>query len=249
MSQFDYNGPVPVTDEIIWVGIHDEAASVHCNSYLILDGEEAVLIDPGSIPHFPVVARKIIEVIDPHRISTIVVTHQDPDVCGNLPVMEDVIERSDLIIAAHPTTAWLIKYYGVKSQIVSAEDIGYRIITERGRILEFIPTPYLHSPGAAVLYDHKSHTLFSSDLFGGVDGAGGAAWSLFAPAHYHDLMAPWHQTTMPNNATLKRGMQILGQYHAQRICPQHGSVIDGVDNVQAAIDFLTDLPCGLDILE
>ncbi|MBF0098845.1 MAG: MBL fold metallo-hydrolase [Magnetococcales bacterium] len=232
----------------MWVGVHDEEASLHCNSYLILDGEEAVLIDPGSIPHFPVVARKIIEVIDPKRISTIIVTHQDPDVCGNLPVMEEIIDRSDLIIASHPITTWLIKYYGVKSKLVSTDDIGYRIITEKGRILEFIPTPYLHSPGAVVLFDHRSRTMFSSDLFGAMDEKGGR-WDLFAQENYHDLMQIWHQATMPNHHTLSRGMDILRQYMAKRICPQHGSVIDGASRVRAAIDFLANLQCGLDLLE
>nr|CRH05341.1 Protein of unknown function [Candidatus Magnetococcus massalia] len=248
MQSFDYNGPVPVTDDIIWVGYHDEEASLHCNTYLLLDGDEVILIDPGSIPYFPVIARKIIEVVEPQRISTIIVTHQDPDVCGNLPVMEDVVERSDLIIVAHPTTTWLIKYYGVKSQLVPVDEIGYRVITEKGRILEFIPTPYLHSPGAACVYDHQTRTLFTSDLFGGVDEEGDG-WSLFAPSNYMEMMEPWHQSTMPNNHTLRRGMEILQQYDVARICPQHGSVIEGEERVKQAIALLKELPCGLDLME
>jgi len=56
---------------------------------MMIDEEDVVMFDPGSIPHFPIVMRKVIEVVNPNEISIIVAHHQDPDVCGNLAVIED----------------------------------------------------------------------------------------------------------------------------------------------------------------
>ena len=96
MHTIDYDGPVAITRDIHWVGRHEHGLELHCNPYLLLDDDTAVLIDPGSIPDFPVVMRKIIDLTSPQLISLIVASHQDPDVCSNLAVVEDVIERPDL---------------------------------------------------------------------------------------------------------------------------------------------------------
>ena len=65
----NYDEAIEIADKIHWVGFYDRVANFHCNPYLIIDGDEAVLIDPGSVPHFPIVARKVISLIDPKKIE------------------------------------------------------------------------------------------------------------------------------------------------------------------------------------
>lgn len=71
MIKLDYGSAIAVTREIYWVGFYDEHASLHCNPYLLVDEKDVVLFDPGSIPHFPIVMRKIVETINPSEISVI----------------------------------------------------------------------------------------------------------------------------------------------------------------------------------
>ena len=104
MKRLDYENAIAVTREIYWVGFNDAAAGLHCNPYLLLDGDESIFIDSGSIPDFPKVMRKVIDMTDPDSITHIIAQHQDPDVCGNMAVVEDVIERPDLRIVAHQHT-------------------------------------------------------------------------------------------------------------------------------------------------
>lgn len=240
----DYNDAAAVTREIFWVGFYDKEASLHCNPFLLVDGEEAVLLDPGSIPHFPIIMRKIIETVPVGRISHIVASHQDPDVCGNLPVVEDVIDRSDLKILTHSRTQRLIRHYGLTSEILAVDEMDYEIELRSGRVLEFIPTPYLHAPGAIATYDRATKSLFSSDLFGAVS----KEWSLFADKGFPGSMALFHQEYMPGNAQLRACMEHLETYDIDRILPQHGSVIEG-DQVAEALDFLKLLRCGNDLEE
>ena len=236
MSDFDYDEAIEVTPGIYWIGFHDEIAGLHCNPYLLIDDDEAVLIDPGSIPHFPIVMRKVINTILPSIISTIMVNHQDPDVCGCLPVLEDIIDRDDLIVAGHSICTWLVKHYGIESDLFAVDEHDYRHTLKSGRVLEFAHTPHLHSPGAVVTYDGKTKSLFTGDLF----GAASNNWDLMADGGFPQSMESWHQAVMPSGDHLRIGVSALEKFDVERILPQHGSIIEG-DKVPVAFEFLKNL--------
>ncbi len=243
MKKLDYDNPVAVTDEIFWTGFHDKEASLHCNSYLLIDEDEAVFIDPGSIPHFPIVMRKVLDLIDPDQITTLIAQHQDPDVCGNMMIVEDMIDNPNLKIAAHINTIRLIRHYGIRSEFYAVEENDFRLTLKSGRVLEFVFTPYLHSPGAIATYDPKTKSLFTSDIFAAID----RNWTLFAEDDFLSPMDVFHQQYMPNNAVLKKCMEKLEEMDIDRLIPQHGSILEG-DDVHTAIQHLKHLPCGTDLM-
>ena len=241
----NYNDPIAITRDIFWIGFSDEETKLHCNPYLLVDEADTILIDPGSIPDFPKVMRKVIDRVNPQSISHIIVHHQDPDVCGNLPVTEDIIERDDLKIVANRNTVRLIKHMGLKSEFYRPDEYGYELVLKSGRRLEFMDTPYLHSPGALVTYDVQTKTLFSSDIFGAVS----KEWALF-PDKSDDFlegMKAFHQIYMPNNSILRNTLEkIENRWEIERVLPQHGCVLEG-ENIKKAFDFLKQLPCGVDL--
>ncbi len=240
----DYDNAVPITREIYWVGFYDHESALHCNPYLLIDDRDVVIFDPGSIPHFPIVMRKVIDLVNPRDISVIVASHQDPDVCGNLAVMEDVIGRTDLQIAAHGGTVRLLRHYGLNSEFHILDKNDYQLTLQSGRVLEFIHAPFLHAPGAVMTYDRKSKTLFSGDIFGALSHK----WSLIAGDNFLEPMAEFHRIYMPGKKQLATCMKNLDKYDIQTICPQHGSVLEG-EKVTDAVAFLKNLPCGLDLVE
>ncbi len=244
MRDLDYRNPIAVTRDIHWVGFAEEGSSLHCNPYLMLDKDDVVLFDPGSIPHFHIVMRKIIDTVNPEEISVIVASHQDPDVCGNLAVVEDVIGGEQVRIAAHINTLRLIQHLGLRSKLYPVEQHDFRLELKSGRVLEFIFTPYLHSPGAIATYDAKTRTLFTSDIFGAIS----EKWSLFAEDGWLEAMEPFHQAYMPSNAVLSVCLERFEKMEIERICPQHGSILEG-DQIATAITHLKSLPCGIDLLE
>ncbi len=237
-----YERAILVKDGIHWVGFYDELAHLHCNPYILTDGNEAVFFDPGSLPDFPQIMRKVIEVSDPLDIAYIVVSHQDPDVCGNLAVVEDVIDRSDMKIVGHMNTIRLIQHYGVRSKFYPVEQNEYRLNLRSGRQIEFIFTPFLHSPGAIVAYDAATKSLFTGDIFGAISDH----WALFAEDDYLTPMAAFHQAYMPSNQVLKAGLERLERYEIDQILPQHGSILRG-DQIPKAFEYLKSLPCGVDL--
>jgi flavorubredoxin len=203
MRSVDYNNYVSITRDIAWVGFYDEASHLHCNPYLLIDDDDVVLIDPGSIPHFPIVMRKVIDLSPPEDITLIIAQHQDPDVCGSLPVLEDVISNIDLKIAAHTNSVRLIRHLGVHSSFYAVDKFDFRYELKSGRVLEFLFTPFLHSPGAIATYDRKTRSLFTSDIFGAIS----QNWSLFTGDGFPENMATFHQLYMPSGQILKACME------------------------------------------
>lgn len=244
MGNPNYDEAVPITRDIHWVGFSDTVARLHCNPYLLIDEGDIVLFDPGSIPDFPIIMRKIIDVVNPEDITYVVASHQDPDVCGNLPVLEDVLARPDLKIVGHRNTIRLIRHYGLRSAYYAVEENDYALRLRSGRVLEFLHTPYLHSPGAIMTYDTATRSLFTSDVFGAMS----QDWSLFAGEDFLEAMKPWHQAYMPSNQILAECMERVERIALDRILPQHGSVLEGA-RIAQAIEFLKHLPCGLDLKE
>lgn len=243
-TQANFNEAIAIFDDIYWVGFYDSGSGLHCNPYLLIDEEDVVLFDPGSIPHFPDVMTKIIDVVSPEDITAIVVHHQDPDVCGNTAIVEDTIDRSDLKLVTQSNNKRLIEHLGVKSEFYLVDKHGYKLTLKSGRVLEFKSAAFLHSPFGIVTYDTKNKALFCSDIFGGML----SEWSLYSDGDFHTSMARWHQEIMPSNSILKSFLQNIRKWEIEAILPQHGSILRG-DDVAAAFDFLTTLPCAMDLMQ
>lgn len=234
----DTDKAIEIAKGIYWVGFYDKKAGFHCNPYLLIDKTgEAVLFDPGAITYYERLKEKLQSVIDPKKISHIVLHHQDPDLCSSVPQFEKIIGRHVKIAAAWRAGV-LIAYYGVTSEFYYVDEHDYGLTLKSGRVLKFIPTPYLHEPGSIVTYDKESGILFSSDLFGGFS----FNWSLYADEKYPEAVKAFHEPYMPSNYILRSAMEEIEKNDIKLIAPQHGSIID--KEVSYYINLLKNLECG-----
>lgn len=221
---------------IYWVGGDNQNGGLHCNPYLIIDNEEAVLIDPGSVLDFDYVYENIRSLIPIEKIKYVILHHQDPDFCSSVPLFEN--KGAKFTIVTHWRTQTLIKYYGVKSDYYIVNENDFKLVLKSGRVLSFIQTPYLHFSGAIVTYDNRTKTLFSSDLF----GAFSYGWNLYAGEDYIEKMKTFHEHYMPSNDILRPVMEVFLSMDISMIAPQHGSIIK--NNISLHIKALRDLECG-----
>ena len=98
MFELDYSNYVAIDEGIFWVGYQDSKLGLHSNPYLIVEGDEAVLIDGGSRPDFSTVMLKIMQVgIKPDMIKALIYHHYDPDLCGSISHFEKIIDDKDKI--------------------------------------------------------------------------------------------------------------------------------------------------------
>lgn len=240
-TNIDYENPVEISEGIYWVGFYDVNSGLHCNPYLIIDNEEALVIDGGSRPDFATVMMKILKTgIEPHQINALLYQHYDPDLCGSIPNFEDIIERRSLKIISDESSLEFIRHYSVSSQMISIEDLDYHYKFSSGRTLDFINTPYSHSSGSFVTFDQKSGMLFTSDLFGSY----GTEWELFleltpqcvdcvnlnkCPENrdhcpINDVLN-FHRIIMTSRKALKYALKKILEIPFSALAPQHGSII------------------------
>ncbi len=230
-------GPVNIAEDVYWVGSAKQGLGLVCNPYLLVDRKEAVIIDPGSVLDFEEVLANITAVVPIEQVRYCVLHHQDPDFCSAVPLLEKSGAR--FTVVTHWRAQTLIQYYGVKSPYYVVNQHDFRLVLDSGRVLRFLPTPYLHFPGAIATYDEKTKVLFSSDLFGAFSGL---HWSLFADEDYLERMLAFHEHYMPSNDILRPVMEAFLRLDISAIAPQHGSVIR--ENIPMYIKALRDLECG-----
>lgn len=242
--EIDTNYAVEIADGVYWVGFYSEEDSLHCNPYLIKTAQNAIIIDPGSVPDFPIVARKVFSIVQPQSIDTIILQHQDPDLCAGVPIFEDMRNDYNHTIISEIRAAYLIKHYGVKGKLHMVTPDNNKFVTADGRELEFLTTPFAHFAGAIMTYDKKSKVLFTSDILGGL----GQNWELFHTEEALANMKKFLTLYMPSNLALRYALLKIQSVDAEIIAPQHGQIIRK-DQLPAIIDALWNLPCGLDLLE
>ncbi len=242
--QHDFKEPIEIADSIYWVGMYLENDPFQCHPYFIKNGDESILIDPGSMLEFDETVRKVKSIADIKSIKYIVLHHQDPDLAAAVPEIEKLIDRDDLLIVTHSRISVLIKHYLISSAYYNIDKHNNQLITSNGFKLDFLTTPYCHSPGAFVSYDPKTKTLFSGDIFGGIE----ESWEFYADETYFDKAKQFHQEYMPSKDIFNYALNKIEKLDIELIAPQHGSIIKQ-KYIQNLISDMKNLDCGLYIEE
>jgi len=235
----EHSSPYSLGEGIYWVGSATKINQLNCNPYLIIDNDEGILIDPGSVLDYNEVFSSVTSLLPIEKISHIILHHQDPDFCSAVPYFESYGFRGKIITFWR--TAVIIKYYGIQSEYYLVNNNNFEFKFQSGRKLLFFLTPYLHFPGAMVTYDIQSETLFTSDLFGALTFKD--SMSLFADEQYMEAMLEFHEHYMPGNEIIRPVMELFLKLDIKTIAPQHGSIIR--ENPKKYIEALRDLECGL----
>ncbi len=237
------NLPIKIKEDIYWVGNILENDQFQCHVYLIENGDNSILIDPGSNLTFTKTYEKIEKIIPFESIKYIICHHQDPDITASLKTIEKKWNRKDGIVLSHWRAIALIKHYALNLNIECVEKNNWEILAG-DRKLKFIFTPYLHFAGAFCTYDEKSKVLFSSDIFGGFT----EEWSLFAKDEsYFEAIAKFHSHYMPSKEILQHTLEKFEKLDIDIIAPQHGSIIRK-PLIKKIISKLKDLDCGIFLL-
>ncbi len=239
--------------KVYWVGAHTGGDEIECNSYLILDGTEGYLLEPGGFDRFGPVFKKVCQLTSPGSISHLFFSHQDPDICASFPSWIKWNEKIKLVIS----TLWLrfmlhyeSKDFSGKNYVLNflkVPDEGASVSLQSGGRLECISAPYLHSPGNILVFDTVSGFLFSGDI--------GAA--MYKDRRFRLVIDDWnthtqamkgfHQRYMACNRAVAGMIKQLKGRSINAILPQHGCVFRG-EEASRFLQWLAALPVGADFL-
>ncbi|PLV58052.1 MBL fold metallo-hydrolase [Thermotoga sp. KOL6] len=225
-----------------------EEEIVQTNQYLILDGDEGVLLDPGGAHVFPRVMSNVAEITDLSKIRHIFYTHQDPDVTSGILLWLSICEKAKIYISS----LWVrfLPHFGIFDQrrIVPIPDSGTRIRLSSGRELEVLPAHFLHSTGNFVLYDPVSKVLFSGDIGAAVFEKGKRYRYVDDFEKHVPLMETFHRRYMSSNIACRRWVEMVSKRPIEIIAPQHGAVFRG-ETVKKFLEWFRNLKCGVDIID
>ncbi len=240
LAAADPENAIEIADRVWWVGHYLEGDPFQCHCYLIEHGDQSVLLDPGSRLTFRHTIRKIEQVTSFSNVRYFVLHHQDPDITGAMPIVDELVSRDDAVVVSHWRAHALLKHYDLDMPFWLVEDNEWKLDLG-GRELQFVFTPYMHFPGAFCTFDHSTGVLFSSDIFGGFT----SDWALVAQDEGHfEALRPFHEHYMPSRDVMIYGLDQLQKLPLELIAPQHGSLIP-----KHLIGFMTDslrsLDCGL----
>ena len=239
-TDLDFTQPIAIASRIHWIGMYLENDPFQCHPYLIENGDESVLVDPGSMLEFDAVIRKVQLITELKNIKYIILHHQDPDLCASVPAIEKLIDRHDLLVITHSRMVPLVKHYLIKSDYYEIDKNGLQLTAENGLRLEFLTTPYCHSPGAFVTYEPDSKTLFSGDIFGGIE----ESWEFYAREDYFEKARQFHAEYMPSKDIFNYALSKIEKLDMELIAPQHGSIIQK-PYISGLIEQMKGLDCGL----
>ncbi len=235
--------PVELAERVWWVGHVQQDDNFQCHVYLIEQGDQSVLLDPGSKLTFANTLSKIEQIIPFTQIRYFICHHQDPDITGALSLIDAMNCRDDAVIISHWRAHALLKHYALNMPFWLIEEHDWQLQLQ-DRLLKFIFTPYAHFPGAFCTFDTLSGAMFSSDLFGGFT----ERFSLVAQDEsYFECLRPFHEHYMPSRDVLCYALMQLEQHPIKIILPQHGSIIPQ-QLVDYMISRLKQLDCGLFLL-
>lgn len=219
---------------------------IDTNEYLIINGKQALLTDPGGMEIFPAVFSAICNVYDPNGIHSLFASHQDPDIISSLSLWLDF--NPDLQCYLSKLWGSFVPHFGGTDEtFISIPDEGMGI--HLGSLaLELVPAHYLHSSGNFHLYDPDARLLFSGDI--------GAA---MLPPGEDDLFVRnfdrhiayaegFHRRWMGSEVAKLNWCERVSQLQIDMLCPQHGAIYQGQD-VERFINWLAELQVGTGIRE
>ena len=235
----NFEKAIEIAHRIYWVGMYLKNDPFQCHPYFIENGDESILIDPGSMLEFDAVVKKVNTISSMSNIKYIILHHQDPDLAASVPEMEKLIQREDLLIITHSRMVPLIKHYLITSDYYEIDKENY-CLKSKELELQFITTPYCHSPGAFVSYEPYTKTLFSGDIFGGIE----ESWEFYAGDDYFEKAKLFHAEYMPSRDIFNYTLSKIETLDMERIAPQHGSIIKK-EHINILIKQMKSLECGL----
>ena len=233
----------------------EDDESVPSNQFLIIDGQEAALIDPGGDLTFSPLTIQITKFLHMEQIRYIIGSHQDPDIIASMPRWLLHTPQAHLIIPVL-WERFLPQYNSsftkgrlkkdISEFLITIPDTGGSYPLGDSHIIA-IPAHFLHSVGNFQFYDPVSKILFSGDMGASLIGNSGQVVENF-DAHIAQMKG-FHTRYMNSQIATRAWAKSIQYLDMEKMVPQHGCRFDGKPMIGQFIRWIANLPCGVDLID
>ncbi len=239
---FNQNGHVC----LMFAHLSDEGGeAVQANQFLVIDGDQGAVIDPGGNMAFNELLLTIGRYFPPNKLTEILASHADPDIIASL----------DRWMTSTQATLYISKLWErfaphfckpgkTAGRIVGIPDPGMRIKLGRSEIIA-LPAHFMHAEGNFQFWDPVSRILFSGDLGVSLGTSKDASAPITSLAPHLARMEAFHRRYMVSQKILRLWANMVRDLPIKMIVPQHGAPLAG-DAVKEFIGWIGDLTCGID---
>ncbi len=232
-----------------------EDESVPSNQFLIINGDEAAVIDPGGDLTFSPLTMGIVKYIRLTNIRYVIGSHQDPDIIASMPRWLIHLDDTKLLIPKlwerflpHYNSAFTkgrLKQSLSERLMTIPDRGGYYPLGDSGIVA--MPAHFLHSVGNFQFYDPISKILFSGDMGASLLGDSGNAVKSF---HTHiSHMEGFHRRYMTSKKATRLWANAVRDLEVSMMVPQHGYRFEGQKVFHEFLDWISNLDCGIDLFD
>ncbi len=216
------------------------ANAADTNQVLIVDGGDALLVDPGGFEIFPSVLATLSERVPIEAVRRIFLSRPDPDVASSVPLWLRVCPGGADIVTAQ---VWqdVITHLDANASITPIPDEGMDIPVGDNVSVTAIPAHYLPSPGGFHLYDAGARALYTGAVGSALTPPEG--WNGYVVQDFDRhtaLMRDYHARVMPSEAARDAWISAVSKLDIDLLVPGRGMVFKG-DNVARFIDWFAGL--------
>lgn len=150
---------------ILFEGLWEIPEGVSINSYIV-KGDDVAIIDGFLVEESVEPMMEYLEElnIDSSDVKYLIVNHTEPDHSGWIKEFRKV--NPDVTIVCNAKSQDLIKsFYDIDENILVLED-GDTVDLGQGHVLKAVMMPNVHWPDTMSMFDEKTGTLFSCDMYG-----------------------------------------------------------------------------------
>ncbi|MFC1749950.1 MBL fold metallo-hydrolase [Pseudomonadota bacterium] len=213
---------------------------IDTNQYIVIDGDRALLMDPGGIEVFSAMLASVMRLCNVDAVTDLFASHQDPDIISSLGLWDQALPHARL----HAPWLWesFLRHFGLNNiEYVGIPDEGSSLTLNTVE-LQFVPAHYLHASGNYHVYDPEARILMSGDVGAALEPEG-------APLFVEDFdehipkMKLFHQRWMPSNKAKQDWIRRVRALDIDIMAPQHGRIFKG-DDVKRFLDWFEALEVG-----
>lgn len=227
----------------------EDGQAVQANQFLVIDGEDAALIDPGGNQAFNELLMGVGREFPPSKLSYLLASHADPDIIASLDRwMTSTPARLVIFRLWERFAPYFTKSGKTNSRIIGVGDAGGRLALGRSELV-LLPVHFMHAEGNFHFYDPVSRILFSGDL--GVSLVNGVEAREFVTqlGPHIPRMEGFHRRYMASNKILRLWTAMARKLDVKMLVPQHGAPIVGRKAISEFYDWLDNLACGIDLVD